>query len=404
MKTKFLKYNWEQLIEEDSFIAWIVRNKNHEKWEEFIAEHPEFKKETEKAREVIFILQDEYEELDGASLIALWKKIERFDQQHKNKSNILRIPKAFTWAASIILIIAIGTIALYKWQDRVLNYVFLTGYDTQTNHTYVSIPSGKKIAVMKNFSKIEVNETEDQLIINDSIVPLEKIGNPGLNNHHMNEVVVPFGKKAELVFADGTIVWLNAGSRLAFPSKFSQNSRIVYLEGEACFQVAKNEVQPFVVKTGSIDIRVLGTFFNVSAYPDQETIETVLIKGRVSIVEPGIFTNKEIEIHPNQKADFNKNTNEITVMNESNAEKYAAWVFGWLEYRRESLTSVLTKLERHYDVIFHVPPNLPADDKISGKLDLRESLQNVMIILSDAAGIEYSIKGKDVYVQKKSNF
>lgn len=81
----------------------------------------------------------------------------------------------------------------------------------------------------------------------------------------MNEVVIPYGKKSELLLADGTKVWLNAGSRMAFPSKFTKNIREVFLEGEACFEVEENEGQPFIVKAGDLDVKVLGTHFNVSA-------------------------------------------------------------------------------------------------------------------------------------------
>src|SRR5690606_14480825 len=95
----------------------------------------------------------------------------------------------------------------------------------------------------------------------------------------MNEVIIPYGKKSELLLADGTKVWLNAGSRLAFPSRFTRNTREVFLEGEACFQVAKNEEQLFIVKAGNLDVKVLGTHFNVSAYPADATIETVLLEG-----------------------------------------------------------------------------------------------------------------------------
>ena len=78
-----------------------------------------------------------------------------------------------------------------------------------------------------------------------------------------------------------------------------------------------------------------------------------------------------------------------------------AWIHNWLEYKRESLNSVLVKLQRHYNVSFHLPKDFPADDKISGKLDLRMSLEQVMMILSDATAIDYNIIGKEVFISKK---
>jgi transmembrane sensor len=402
MNTKFLKYNWEKLIEEDSFISWVTRNQNQKEWDKFIAKHPEFKKVSDKAREIIFVLQDEYEDLDKSSIQKLWRNIVLLDEQYRKKAGMLKISKALAWAATVLLVITISSVTIFYLQKRDKRYEFLTGYDTETQHAYVLLPAGEKISITNKYSKIIVNSSKEQLIINDSIITLANTQH-GKKNIQMNEVVIPFGKKMELVLDDGTLIWLNAGSRIAFPLVFSEDTRVIHLEGEACFQVAESDIQPFIVKTGDIDIRVHGTFFNVSAYPEQETIETVLINGSVSLVKPGLLASKSMEIHPNQKADFNKTENKFTVTNEPNAEKYVSWVQDWLEYRRESLNSVLTRLERFYDVTFHLPPGFPADDKISGKLNLRESLEYVMMVLSDAAEIKYSIKGKEVYIQRKAN-
>src|SRR5690606_19870305 len=162
------------------------------------------------------------------------------------------------------------------------------------------------------------------------------------------------------------VIWLNAGSKLAFPLHFNgEDNRKVFLEGEACFQVEKGE-QSFFVKTDGLDIKVLGTLFNVSAYPEQETVETVLVNGSVTLNKTNKIFGGETVLSPHQKANFKKEGNELSIINEPDVEKYIAWVRDWLEYRRESLNSVFQKLERYYDVRFHLPSNFPADDRISG--------------------------------------
>ena len=101
----------------------------------------------------------------------------------------------------------------------------------------------------------------------------------------MNQVVVPFGKKSSIELADGTKVWLNAGSRMAFPDRFTGSRREIFLEGEAFFNVTPDKSMPFYVKTKEVVIRVLGTKFNVSAYEADNEVVTVLVEGTVSMRE-----------------------------------------------------------------------------------------------------------------------
>ena len=200
-------------------------------------------------------------------------------------------------------------------------------------------------------------------------------------------------KKAELLLADGTKVWLNAGSRLAFPQKFIEKKREVFLEGEAYFEAAKNETQPFIVNTGQLNIKVIGTHFNVSAYPSDNNIETVLLEGSVVVSRPTVFGLKkeEVTLKPDQKALFDVQNNIISVSDVPDAGMYISWTTGWLEFSKESLHSVFNQLERYYNVKITIPPNFPYPELISGKLDLKDSLEDVMIALGDVSNIVYRI-------------
>ena len=402
MNQKFIKYDWEQLLDEKLFISWILRDENSNEWEKIIAENPKFAKEAETAREIVMLLEDKFEVIDENSIASMWKNIEQFDQKTQQSSRRIRIQNILGWAASILLLMSIGSFAYYYFSEVNDDYQFTATIQPGEEDAHVVLSTGEKISLNRENSRIKLDKEEQQLIVNDSIIHMAPTQKEKVNVV-MNEVVMPYGKQTELILADGSVIWLNAGSKLAFPSAFTKNSREVYLEGEAAFKIAKDESKPFIVKTaGGLDIRVLGTYFNVSAYSDQETVETVLIEGSVSLNKTGKFKKMSVELNPYEKAEFNKTDNEIQVSFEPNAERYVAWVKGWLEYRRESLNSVLVKLERYYDVKFHLPSNFPADDRISGKLDLKESLENVMIVLADAAQIEFKINGKEVFIQRKN--
>jgi len=403
MKIEFLKYNLEQLLEEKSFISWVINQENNTEWEQFLESNPEFRSKAKKAREIIHLLQDRYEVLDEDSILEIWKNIDKYEMQYKQKVRKLKFRRRLSWAASVLLVVSLGTFGYMYLNEKEQGYRFVSSDVQQSSEARMVLSTGEEIALKKDNSTIAMNDAASQVTVNDSIIDLSEKTGAGKQTVQMNEVVIPYGKKTELLLADGTKVWLNAGSRLAFPSKFTKNTREIYLEGEACFRVAKNENQPFIVKAGNLDVKVLGTHFNVSAYSKDATIETVLLEGSVALEKPKAFGlgKSEVVLKPNQKASFKKEESEITVTDEADVDLYVAWTYGWLKYERESLWSVLRKVERYYNVEIQLPASYPGDDKITGKLDLKESLNAVMVVLADASGFEYRISENKVFIEKK---
>jgi ferric-dicitrate binding protein FerR (iron transport regulator) len=403
MKSEFSKYRLEQLLEEKSFISWVLKQENSAEWEKFLESNPGFRSKAKKAREIIHLLQDRYEVLDENSVLEIWKNIDKYEQQYKQKVRKLKTRRRLSWAASVLLLVSLGTFNYLYLNEKKQGYRFVSADAPQSSEARMVLSTGEEIALKKDNSTIALNDATNQVTVNDSIIDLSEQTGAGKQTVQMNEVVIPYGKKSELLLADGTKVWLNAGSRLAFPSRFIQNTREVFLEGEACFQVTKNEKQPFIVKAGNLDVRVLGTHFNVSAYPADATIETVLLEGSVAVEKPKTFGlgKNEVILKPSQKASFEKEASEFTVTDEPDTDLYIAWTYGWLKYDKESLWSVLRKVERYYNVEIHLPDNYPGDDKITGKLDLKESLEEVMVVLADASRFEYRINGNKVFIEKK---
>lgn len=403
MKHEFLKYSLEQLLEEKSFIAWVLHHKDEREWERFLKANSGFRPKVNKAREIILFLRDKYDVLDEDSVLEVWKNIDKYDKQYKQKVRNLNFRRRFSWAASILLFISLGTFGYLYLGEKNNEYQFVSPDSPQTSEARMVLSTGEEIALKKDNSTITLNDVADQVTVNDSIIDLKEKAGTGKQIVSMNEVVIPYGKKSELLLADGTKVWLNAGSRLAFPSRFTDDTREVYLEGEACFQVTRNEKHPFIVKAGNLDVKVLGTHFNVSAYSNDETIETVLLEGSVVVSKPKAFGlgKENVVLRPNQKASFFKENSKLSVANEPHADLFIAWTYGWLEYYRESLLSVLQKVERYYNVEIYLPDNYPGGDKISGKLDLKDSLEAVMVVLSDASGFEFRISEDKVLIERK---
>lgn len=403
MKNKFLNHSLEQLLEEKSFVAWVLHHENNQEWEKLLENNPDFRDTANKARKIILLLRDHNEEMDEGSVFELWNKINNYHQARIANKKKISIPGKISWAASILIIISLGIFGYYYIANKKASYQFISSIEPQSEDARMVLSTGEEIALKKDRSTITLDEKAHQVTVNDSIIDLTPEIKSDRQEIKMNEVIIPYGKTSEMLLADGTKVWLNAGSRITFPSKFTQNTREVILEGEACFQVTQNPEQPFIVKTGDIHVKVLGTHFNISAYPADQTIETVLLEGSVALESPKKFglNKKELIIQPNQKASYTKKFKEFKVTNESDADMYIAWTYGWLKYNRESLRSVLKKVERYYNVEIQLPENYPGDDKISGKLDLKDSINAVMVVLADASKFEYRMNKNKIIIEKR---
>lgn len=168
-----------------------------------------------------------------------------------------------------------------------------------------------------------------------------------------NELTVPYGNRFDLVLSDGTEVMLNAGSSIRYPVRFANKGiRKVFLKGEAYFDVVENTERPFVVHTDEIDVEVLGTKFNISFYPEDEHLNTVLVEGSVKVSSVNGVSGIEdaLILAPEQMASWNKEQNEMMVSN-VDTELYTAWKNGFLLFRKSSFISIRKKLERHFDIV-----------------------------------------------------
>lgn len=404
MEQEYLKYNLEELIENKQFVAWVLKGSKNNEWKKFIENNPEINAKAKKAREVILLLRDTYEVLDEESVFEIWQNIDQFDHLHAKKVRTINFRRSLSWAASILLLISVGTFGYLNFFEKDNSYQFASSeIGIQSNEAKIVLSDGEEIALTSNNSTVELNNNNELLIDNGSVIDLSQKEIEQDNETRMNEVVIPYGKRSELLLADGTKVWLNAGSRLAFPTKFTKKNRAVFLEGEAYFEVAKNEQQPFIVNAAEIDIKVLGTHFNVSAYPGDRNIETVLLEGSIALSKCKSFARgrNEILLKPYQRATFDKGNKDIVVVDEPDADFFISWTEGWLQFSQESLQSVFTKLERYYNIEITTPTNFPSSEIITGKLDLKESLEDVMLALSDVAKLDYRISQNKITIDKK---
>jgi len=238
-----------------------------------------------------------------------------------------------------------------------------------------------------------------------------------------NEINVPLGSKTQVTLPDGSKVWVNSGSNLKYNSDFNDTCRIVYLSGEAYFEVEKNPEKPFVVKTGSIDIKAFGTSFNVKSYPEDNFIETILVSGIVTVENEK--TKKQIaNLTPNQKTIYYKEDAKIAfenkvktqekspgvekivtinpkaqmVMLETKPENFTAWKDQKLIFSSEPFEQIAIKLERWYGVNIEILDDRLKNERFTGKFTHNESLVQLLEAIKITTHINYKVKLNDVFI------
>ncbi|WP_108866921.1 FecR family protein [Aquimarina aquimarini] len=214
------------------------------------------------------------------------------------------------------------------------------------------------------------------------------------------EVVIPKGKLFQLVLSDSTKVWLNAGSSLRFPQNFvaSEENRVVYLEGEAFFDVTKNKRKPFIVKTKEVDVQVLGTRFNVSSYVEDKEVKTTLVEGGV-LVKDQKNTISGVQLEPNDQAVFNKNV-KILSKKKVNTSLYTSWMDKKILLQNESFSDVLTRIERAYDVTIICHNDRLNNTRFTGEFDV-ENIEEILKIFSETLKFTYEINKNTIVIHQE---
>ncbi len=191
------------------------------------------------------------------------------------------------------------------------------------------------------------------------------------------ETSVPVGSKSRILLPDSTVAWLNSGSTLKYHQSFGKESRTVELSGEGYFEVTKDKSKPFLVHTKSLDIKVLGTVFNVNSYLEDEEVDVTLIEGSVNVSIPD---NKEAGsriMFPNERLTYNKKTKKV-ISTEIDAKKSKLWTTGVSYFTNATLESIFKDLERKYGIKIRIESHKIKDELFTGSLNLNQPIKDVI--------------------------
>lgn len=213
------------------------------------------------------------------------------------------------------------------------------------------------------------------------------------------ELVVAKGERIQMMFQDGTKVYINSDSKLRYPKKFALNTREVYLEGEAYFVVAKNKHRPFIVNLNSSAIQVLGTSFNVQDYPESKDVIVCLYEGAINLTLP---TDKKQNVRPGEKLIYNKESAQCTISRMDDLQRMSMWKQNIIVFRDTPLPEVMRVLNRWYNVTFKVE-DASATKYMYTLVSENSLLEKVLMDLEKIAPVkfEYHEETREVIVKMK---
>lgn len=392
MQKDYSHYTAEDLLQDDLFLQylWHPSPENTCFWANEMRRSPSLAAEIQKASFFIQCLQVKKEKLSTAEVTEMWKHIRRAGK--KNQHHLYR---KLSVAAGFLLLIGISLFWITRpasqrgeteiaFVDRPQingNDVQLVLVDNQTKRI-----GGKDVALhYANDGTVKIDA--------DTVDIIES--QPATQQHNQpvyNQLIVPFGKRSSLSLSDGTKIWVNAGSRVVFPIEFAQDKREIYVEGEVFLEVARNENKPFFVRTKEFDVDVLGTSFDIIAYPGDKNQAVVLVAGKVNVTTK---EGRQTKLTPNDKFEWEDGKTVVKVVDPCN---YIAWKDGLYRFESVPFGKVLDRLARYYGRVIKYDDEI-AGMSCSGKLDLKDELSEVLEgWLVKTLPMRYHISGDTVYL------
>lgn len=217
-----------------------------------------------------------------------------------------------------------------------------------------------------------------------------------VKEERLNVLEIPNGGEFQVTLADGTKVWLNAGTKLTYPIAFVGKERRVRLEGEGYFEVERDENKPFIVEINGMEVKVLGTSFNLRSFAADNRSTAILVSGKIEV-----RTSTEcIELSPNQRVDLLIGESKLDVR-EVDAVAYSAWTKGRFVFRRERLETILDDVSRWYNVTVFYEQSSVKDILFSGIMERYADISQTLEMLERTGKVSFIVDQKEIIVRAK---
>ncbi|WP_018338829.1 FecR family protein [Butyricimonas synergistica] len=253
---------------------------------------------------------------------------------------------------------------------------------------------GKSVTLSENQS-LDLIEKDGTEIRKDTAKGLVYGAENVVEKSVLHTLDVPVGGEFELTLADGSRVWLNSMTKFRYPTHFTGTTREVFVEGEAFFSVKKDADRPFIVHTGGVRVKVLGTEFNLSAYPGEKTV-TTLAAGKVEVAGE----SDKVSLQPGEQAIWNNDLKNIEVK-AVDAALYSSWIKGVFEFENISLLAITRQLSRWYGVTFQFEDCSCAERCFTGGIKKYVPLIQSLEIIEKTTNVVFKITGKNIIVRSR---
>ena len=379
------------------FLLGEANEAERKELEKRLAECPDLKKVYEQLQngETLQAAFGEYKDYSSMKAYqSFLQKIGRMEKKERKPS----ISRVWWYAAVAVIVLAVG-----------LSF-YMSNFYSAVEEKRVLIQPGTQQAqlTLPDGSIIDVDKKEVNVVVDGVQVKYKKgvlSYQPTVTTQHeeesteekpvkSNELVIPRGGENTVILADGTTVHLNAGSKLTYPVRFAGKRRVVALEGEAYFDVVKDETRPFIVQTHLGEVTVLGTAFNINAYTDA-SVYTTLVHGKVQFSSSSIGT---IILSPGEQAVVSANGSEKRMVD---LDEYVGWVDGRYVFNNRPLGEIMQTFERWYDIqVYYETPHL-RDITYSGSLKRYGTINSFLDALELTGDLTYKISGRNILIYDK---
>ncbi|MDH6343220.1 transmembrane sensor [Parabacteroides sp. PFB2-12] len=363
-------------------------------WRDESAEHEHLFQQIRKEENIAAYLYDtgKFPKEEG------WQVVNSRIHTSLRRKQIIRI---LSYAAIILFPLLIGTmvITLNKQQE-----------ESQLAHTTqpVTILPGERKAMLtlgngqvidlQQTEQMEVNEDDGTTIdIDQTTLSYQTVEKKAKSQEVIyNKIDIPHGGEYSLFLADGTKVYLNAMSSLRYPVRFTGDTRTVELAGEAYFEVTRSD-KPFIVQIGEMRIEVLGTTFNIAAYPGEQAY-TTLVDGRVKVLAHE--NGAEVILKPSEQAVFNTETDDFSVAT-VDVSLYTSWINGKIHFKDERLEDIMKSLSRWYDIEIVYKDKEVRDIRFGCNVDRYENINPFLELLEKTEKVKISMDNKRIIIQSR---
>ena len=326
-----------------------------------------------------------------------WQKLEKHLPREKNKTRHL-----IWWTSTAAAILAIAFFFVYPQLQQAKHQPLpIAEIQTGSAKAVLITSEGKKFNLSTQDSSRSLDLGQGLFAINsgNAIEYQENPNTESTSNKRLNTIQVPKGGEYELILPDGTHVWINSDSELSFPTQFDSTRREVFLTGEAYFSVTKDKEKPFIVKVNEdIEIKVLGTQFNVQAYQDENTIETTLCEGSVNVSDG----KQKVTLTPSLQAVYSKSTKNL-ITRKVDTRLYSSWKDGLFVFENKPLEEIMTTLSRWYNIHVFYANQAVKTYHFTGDLERYGDFRKTLGMIEKATSIRFVINGNNIMVEEVSN-